>query len=135
MTPFHKLKGFERRVQQPEPSNRLGTPAEGSTDNLASSSIARAAQSMSEIANARSTTKLLDLTALPGLDAPARPFQRLKTPLKRPVSPSTEKSEKKKRKLRKTKRPLPDKKWRKDNFSSERLLDGSGMFSSICFHC
>lgn len=124
LTPFHRLKGFERRVQQPEPSDRHTAPEEGSTEDFASSSISRVAQSMSEIAQARPTTKLLDLTALPELDPPTRPFQRLKTPLKRPVSPSTEKSEKKKRKLRKTRRPLPDKKWRKDYFT-KKLMDGS----------
>ncbi|KAJ6809975.1 DNA excision repair protein CSB [Iris pallida] len=121
LTPFHKLKGFERRVQQPGPSERHFGPEEGSTENLASSSIARAAKSISEIVQARPTTKLLDPEELPGLDAPTRPFQRLKTPLKRPSSPSTEQSVKKKRKL---KRPLPDKKWRNDNFVKEKLADG-----------
>lgn len=133
LTPFHKLKGFERRVQQPEPSNRHNAPDEGSTGNLASSSISRLAQSMSEIAQARPTTKLLDPEALPELDPPTRPFKKLKTPIKLPVSPSAEKSEKKKRKLRKRKRPLPDKKWRKD-YSTEKLLDASGTFFYVDFH-
>ncbi|KAF8401921.1 hypothetical protein HHK36_012872 [Tetracentron sinense] len=85
LTPFHKLKGFERCLQQPEPSNRHNVPnEEDRTENLASASVARAVRSISEAAQARSTTKLLDAKALPKLEAPTRPFQRLKTPLKLP---------------------------------------------------
>lgn len=125
LTPFHKLRGFERRVQQPGPSNRHNDPEEGLTENVATTSFAKVAQSMSDIARSRPTTKLLDAKDLPGLDAPTRPFQRLKRPLKRPVSPSSEELKKKKQKLRKTKRPLPDKKWREANVRKEKLSDGS----------
>ncbi|XP_072951427.1 DNA excision repair protein CSB [Typha angustifolia] len=125
LTPFHKLKGFERRVQQPGPSNRLGAPEEVTTEALASASIAKVAQSMIKIAQARPTTKLLDAKALPGLDAPTSPFQRLKAPLKRPASPRTKELERNNRKLRRTKRPLPDKKWRKAYLRKEKLSDES----------
>ncbi|XP_008791071.2 DNA excision repair protein CSB [Phoenix dactylifera] len=123
LTPFHRIKGFERRVQQPAPSNRH-VPEESAAEDHASASIARVAQSISDIARSRPTTKLLDAEALPGLDAPTHPFQRLKAPLKRPVSPKGKELEKKKRKLRRSKRPLPSKKWRNVD-SKEKLPDGS----------
>ncbi|GAV80148.1 SNF2_N domain-containing protein/Helicase_C domain-containing protein [Cephalotus follicularis] len=110
LTPFHKLKGFERRLQQPESSSRQGVPeAESEGDAFVSATIAKAARSISEAAQARPTTKLLDSEALPKLDVPTHPFQRLKTPLKFPHSPESE-SDKSLR--RRKKRPLPEKKWR-----------------------
>ncbi|XP_043691130.1 protein CHROMATIN REMODELING 8 [Telopea speciosissima] len=112
-TPFHKLKGFERRVQQPGPSNRQYMPeGEVKDENLASTSVAKAVRSFSKAAQARPTTKLLDGNALPKLDAPTRPFHRLTTPIKLVQSPDT-KSEKNKDKGTKQKRPLPGKRWRK----------------------
>ncbi|KAG1370187.1 DNA excision repair protein CSB [Cocos nucifera] len=123
LTPFHKIKGFERRVQQPAPSNRH-VPEESAAEDHASASIAKVAQLISDIARNRPATKLLDTVALPGLDTPTHPFQRLKAPLKRPVSPKGKELEKKKRKMRRTKRPLPSKKWRKVD-SKEKLPDGS----------
>ncbi|KAL4596505.1 hypothetical protein ACB092_12G167800 [Castanea dentata] len=115
LTPFHKLKGFERRLQQPGPSNRHNVPKkEDRSDDLVAASVARAVKSMSEAAHARPTTKLLDPEALPKLDAPTRPFQRLKTPLKYPRSPEREvKENKHSQKIKKKKRPLPDRKWSK----------------------
>lgn len=129
LTPFHKIKGFERRVQQPAPSNRH-VPEESAAEDHASASIAKVVQSISDIARNRPATKLLDAVALPGLDAPTRPFQRLKAPLKRPVSPKGKEIEKKNRKLRRTKRPLPSKKWRKED-SKGKLHDGSGTASNF----
>lgn len=69
---------------------------------------------MSEAAQARPTTKLFDPEDLPKLDAPTRPFHRLKTPLKLPRSPEREleKNDTSKRK-KKNKRPLPGTKWTK----------------------
>ncbi|XP_058094603.1 protein CHROMATIN REMODELING 8-like isoform X2 [Magnolia sinica] len=125
LTPFHKLKGFERRLQQPGPSNRHGEPEEDLSENLISTTIAKAARSISEIAKARPTTKLLDASALPKLEAPTHPFRRLKTPLKLLVSPGAENSEGKNRKISKRKRPLPDKKWRKAASQEEKLLEGT----------
>ncbi|XP_039133395.1 DNA excision repair protein CSB [Dioscorea cayenensis subsp. rotundata] len=119
LTPFHKLKGFERRVQQPGPSRRQSVP---DSDDLTSASIAKVVQSMSDFAQARPTTKLIDAKTLPGVDVPTRPFQRLRTPLKHPGSPRTEQLEKQNKKRRKHRRPLPDKRWRKDNLS-ERFSD------------
>lgn len=125
LTPFHKLKGFERRLQQPGPSSRDNLPEEGDKiDDLASASIARAVQSISESAQARPTTKLLDSETLPKLDAPSHPFHRLKKPLKYPL-PLDSEVEKNKDKKRKKKRPLPGKKWRKIVSHEEELLEES----------
>lgn len=125
LTPFHKLKGFERRLQQSGPSNSLHVPEEeeGSIDNRLSDSVSRAVRSISEAAKARPTTKLLDPNSLPKLDAPTHPFQRLKTPLK--YSQSPDHIESKKDAKRKKKRPLPGKKWRKLSSKEESPLEGS----------
>lgn len=123
LTPFHKLKGFERRLQEPGPSNSQNIPEEeDKTDDLASTSIARAVQSLSEAAQARPTTKLLDPESLPKLDAPTRPFQRLKTPLKIPRSHDSE-ADGNKGLNKKKRRPLAGKKWRKVASSEENLLE------------
>ncbi|EXB88373.1 DNA repair and recombination protein RAD26 [Morus notabilis] len=113
LTPFHKLKGFERRIQEPGPSQRHNISSEKErNDDFASLSVARAAKAMAEAAQGRPTTKLLDSDALPKLDAPTHPFHRLKTSVKVCQSPENE-EEKKKNSRRKTKRPLPDKRWQK----------------------
>lgn len=113
LTPFHQLKGFERRLQQPgSSSGKNESNEEEKNDGLDFDSVVRAAHSMLEAAKARPTTKLLDSEALPKLDAPTRPFQRLKTPLKACQSPERD-AEKRKGSERKRKRPLPGKKWRK----------------------
>lgn len=113
LTPFHKLQGFERRIEKPEPSNRHRVAEDVKNNNsLASSSIGRALQSMSEAAQARPTTKLLDLESVPKLEAPTHPFQRLKVPLKISQSLETE-TVKDKDSKRKKKRPLPAKQWRR----------------------
>ncbi|TVT98157.1 hypothetical protein EJB05_56533, partial [Eragrostis curvula] len=121
LTPFHKLKGFEKRVELPGPSHRQD-PAEQAEEAMEASRIARVAQSMQQIAQSRPTTKLLDAESLPRLNAPTAPFQRLGRPLKRPLSPSSEEHERKRRR-NKTKRPLPGKKWTKANSVKESLLD------------
>lgn len=122
LTPFHKLKGFEKRVELPEPSHRQDDSAGQTEEAMEASRIARVAQSLKQIAQNRPATKLLDSESLPKLDAPAAPFQRLGKPLKRPVSPSSDEQEKK-RPRNKTKRPLPGKKWRKANSIKESSLD------------
>uniref|UniRef100_A0A1D1YV53 DNA repair protein rhp26 n=1 Tax=Anthurium amnicola TaxID=1678845 RepID=A0A1D1YV53_9ARAE len=124
LTPFHKLKGFERRVQQPGQSSWQNVPEEKTVEDLASSSIAKAAQSMTEIARARPTSKLLDAKDLPKLDGPTRPFQRLRTPLKGIGSQHAEGTEKKTRMTRKSKRPLPEKEWRKSHEDCQMDVDG-----------
>ncbi|KAG8370817.1 hypothetical protein BUALT_Bualt13G0022900 [Buddleja alternifolia] len=124
LTPFHKLKGYERRIEEPGPSNRDMVSEGAMEDNeLASSSIARAAQSMSEAAQARPTTKMLDPELVPRLDAPSRPFQRLRKPMKIPRYLEIE-SEKDKATKRKKRRPQPGKKWRKLVSREERESDG-----------
>lgn len=126
LTPFHKLKGFERRLQQPgSSSGKNESNEEDKNDGLDSDSVVRAAHSMLEAAKARPTTKLLDSEALPKLDAPTRPFQRLKTPLKACQSPERD-AEKRKGSERKRKRPLPGKKWRKS--ASWEDMGESGMY-------
>lgn len=122
LTPFHRLKGFEKRVEQPGPSRRQNDSAEQAEDAVEASSIAKAAQAMQRMAQSRPTTKLLDAESLPRLDAPTAPFQRLGIPLKRPVPPGSDEQEKKRRKS-KTKRPLPAKRWMKANSRKESLLD------------
>ncbi|KAA0038015.1 protein CHROMATIN REMODELING 8 isoform X1 [Cucumis melo var. makuwa] len=143
LTPFHKLKGFERRLQslgQSSLQNAGGSRGEvkeeeEENDDFASDSVARALRSMSVAAQARPTTKLLDPDALPKLDPPTRPFYRLKTPAKVPLSAEDKLTTKTKSK--KTRRPLPDKKYRKqiameerDKEAAENMSDGLATSSS-----
>lgn len=123
------MKGFERRLQQPGSSNSHHVPnKEDESDDFVASSVARAVQAMSVAAQARSATKLLDPEALPKLDAPTHPFQRLKTPLKLPESAEQEvEKNRKSHRKRKKKRPLPNRKWTK-LISREEHLEESGMF-------
>ncbi|XP_048620288.1 protein CHROMATIN REMODELING 8 isoform X3 [Brassica napus] len=111
LTPFHKLEGFERRLQQPGPSNTRNLP-EGEDDNEDSSSIDRAVQSMSLAAKARPTTKLLDAHDLPKLEATPVPFRRLRKLYKTNDSSDSD-AKKSKGGKGKKKRPLPKRKWTK----------------------
>ncbi|KDP26514.1 hypothetical protein JCGZ_17672 [Jatropha curcas] len=125
LTPFHKLKGFERRLQHPGPSSRYSvSEEEDKSDELASDSIARAAKSISEAVKARPVTKLLDSDDLPKLDGPTRPFQRLKKPLQINQSPESD-AEKRKSFKKKRKRPLPGQKWRRRLSREEIHLEES----------
>ncbi|XP_050205828.1 protein CHROMATIN REMODELING 8 [Mercurialis annua] len=113
LTPFHKLKGFERRLQEPGPSSGFNASEEEDKDhNFSSDSISRAAQSMLNAAKARPVTKLLDSDDVPKLDTPAQPFRRLKTPLQVPRSPESD-TDKTKGLKKKRRRPLPGRKWTK----------------------
>ncbi|KAL6563802.1 Protein CHROMATIN REMODELING 8 [Orobanche gracilis] len=130
LTPFHKLKGYERRIQEPGSSSRhmvREDTVEG--DDLASSSIARAIKLMSEAEKSRPTTKLLEPELLPRLDAPTIPFQRLRKPLKFPRSLEME-SEKDKITTRKKRRPQPGKRWTKLVSREEKLQDEDWKTSS-----
>ncbi|KAL9227603.1 hypothetical protein vseg_003275 [Gypsophila vaccaria] len=110
LTPFHKLKGFERSIQQPGPSGPVEN-GNGTIDRV-SESVARVAHSLAEAAQARPTTKLLSPTDLPKLDAPTPFFNRLKRPFK--VSSKNERDgEKSNDAERKKRRPLAGRKWRK----------------------
>ncbi|KAF7021049.1 hypothetical protein CFC21_034057 [Triticum aestivum] len=124
LTPFHKLKGFEKRVESPGTPSRQNDSAEQAEETMEASSIAKVAQAMQNMAQSRPTTKLLDAEFLPKLDAPTAPFQRLGVPLKRPGLPSSD-ERKNKRLKSKTKRPLPGKKWMKANSKKESLLDAA----------
>ncbi|KAL0390903.1 UNVERIFIED_CONTAM: protein CHROMATIN REMODELING 8 [Sesamum calycinum] len=127
LTPFHKLKGYERRIQEPGSSSGHVASEDGVENNdLASSSIARAVQLISEASQARPTTKMLDPESVPKLDAPSVPFRRLRKPYKVPRSLELD-SEKGKDTKRKKRRPQPGKKWRKLVSREEKLqeeLDG-----------
>ncbi|KAI3460968.1 hypothetical protein Pfo_017631 [Paulownia fortunei] len=123
LTPFHKLKGYERRIQEPGSSSRHVVSEDAVENNdLASSSIARAVQLMSEASQSRPTTKMLDPELVPIVDAPSLPFQRLRKPLKIPRSLEME-SEKEKDTKRKKRRPQPGKKWRKLVSREEKLQE------------
>lgn len=133
LTPFHKLDGFERRLQQPGPSNSRNLP-EGDDENDKSedsNSIDRAVQSMSLAAKARPTTKLLDAEDLPKLEPPTAPFRRLRKLYKTPDSPDNEVKKSKAGKKSKKKRPLPEKIWRKRISREDSSLQESGMTDSI----
>ncbi|KAJ7972631.1 Protein CHROMATIN REMODELING [Quillaja saponaria] len=123
LTPFHKLRGFERRFQKPGTANSHDEPEKEASDDLASASVERAVRSISEAAQARPTTKLLEADALPELDRPTHPFQRLRKPLKFPLSP--EKEGKNKDSKRKKRRPLPDRKWTKRISREEKHMEES----------
>lgn len=119
------LKGYERRIQEPGPSRRE-TEFEDDieTSDLTQSSIARTAQLISEAAQGRPMTKLLDPESLPRLDPPSHPFKRLTKPLKIPSSLEIVKD---KVNRRKKKRPQPEKKWRKLVSREDNLQDDNGM--------
>lgn len=129
LTPFHKLKGFERRIQQPEASTSHNAAEQENTDDLALSSVERAARSFSEAAKARPSSKLLEPEELPKLDAPTIPFRRLKKPLilSKPIDSEVDLNTGSKRKKR---RPLPGRKWTKRVSREDRQLEESGMSSS-----
>lgn len=124
LTPFHNLKGYERRIEESGPSHTVEED-----NDLPSTSIARAVKSISEAAQSRPTTKLLDPDSLPRLDAPTRPFQRLQTPFKIPQSLENHerKSKDSKDSNRKKRRPLPGKRWRKVASREENSLEEIGM--------
>lgn len=131
LTPFHKLKGFERGLQEQGPSRGRNVPAEGGrSDDFVSASVARAVQSLSDAAQARPATKLLDPEALPKLDPPTHPFKRLRKPLKIPQSLENG-TQRNKSSGKKRKRPLPDKRWRKRISLEEDNLHESGMFNVV----
>lgn len=124
LTPFHKLKGFERRIQQSETSSSHIASEGENTGDLASASVDRAARSISEAARARPTTKLLEYDAVPKLDAPTFPFQRLRKPLKLP----NREGEQNKDSKRKKRRPLPGRKWTRRVSCEDIPPEESGKF-------
>jgi len=124
LTPFHKLKGFERRIQQPGPSNVHD--CKNDVEDHAAESVARVARSLKEAAQARPTTKLLDPKDLPKLDAPTHPFNRLRKPIKIPRNLESD-GEKSISAERKKRRPLAGRKWRERIAKEEILLDEPGM--------
>lgn len=131
ITPFQKLQGFERRLQQPGPSNSRNLEGEDEKDkNEDFNSIDRTVQSMSQAAKARPTTKLLDAEDLPKLEATPVPFRRLQKLYKPHDSPENE-AKKSKGGKKKKKRPLPERKWRKRISHEDSSLQESGMIFAI----
>uniref|UniRef100_A0A7N0U8W1 Uncharacterized protein n=1 Tax=Kalanchoe fedtschenkoi TaxID=63787 RepID=A0A7N0U8W1_KALFE len=135
LTPFHKLKGYERRIQPSRFSGRQNVHAEeNKPDDLESASINKAIKSMEEAAKSRPTTKLLDPEALPKLDPPTHPFRRLRKVYKRHIT-SDEEADKIGEAKRKRRRPLPEKKWRKIDTMEElskETENGQGDMMSSC---
>lgn len=129
LTPFHKLEGFERRLQQPGPSNWHNIPEQDDENDSDedSASIARAVQSMSLAAKARPTTKLLKAEELPKLEAPTIPFKRLRKPYKTHHDSPEKETENGKATVNKKKRPLPERKWRKRISREDIDLQDSGI--------
>ncbi|KAI5066883.1 hypothetical protein GOP47_0017411 [Adiantum capillus-veneris] len=117
VTPFDRLKGFERRVERSslDPSQRC-----------VDSSIANAAASMAAIAKARPTTKLLDVSELPKLAPPTHEFRRIRKVKRHMDSESKVGQTPAKKQGMRRKRPLPDIKWRNrqgKESASERSTD------------
>ncbi|KAK7267406.1 hypothetical protein RIF29_20080 [Crotalaria pallida] len=136
LTPFHKLKGFERRFQQPETSSSHNAAEDESATDLASASVERAARSIAEAARARPTSKLLEPEDVPKLDAPTIPFQRLRKPLKLPKALDN-KVDKNKDSKKKNRRPLPGRKWTKRVSSEDTNMEenenaNGGLDTSSC---
>jgi DNA excision repair protein ERCC-6 len=129
-TPFHKLKGFERRIQQPEASTSRNAVEQENTNDLAYSSVERAARSFSQAAKARPTSKLLRPEEVPKLDAPTIPFRRLKKPMQLPKPLDDNEGDLNTDSKRKKKRPGPGRKWTKRVSSEDRQLGESGMSCS-----
>ncbi|EPS63882.1 chromatin remodeling complex subunit, partial [Genlisea aurea] len=128
LTPFHKLKGYERRLEGQEQLQQSVNSENGREDHdLASTSIARTVQLMAEASKARPSTKLLDPESAPKLDPPCLPFKRLRKPLMIPESlqnKSVKESEIKKR------RRQPIKKWSKKSPHQDEIQEGVGEPSS-----
>lgn len=127
VTPFDRLKGFERRVER--------TTHNDLNQSRAETSIANAAASIAAIAKARPTTKLLDASELPKLAPPTREFRRIRKLRRHGESEDKAGKGSTKKIGMKRKRPLPEAKWRKreraedaGNGSSDD--DSSGVASS-----
>ncbi|CAN6479483.1 unnamed protein product [Victoria cruziana] len=127
LTPFYKLEGFERRLQQPGPSNGCNGPEEAGDGDDSATAVAKFMSSVSAVAQARPATKLLDAEFLPKLDPPTRPFHRLQKKANLSGKSGHEMHDKSQGSgIKKRKRPLPGKRWRKDISCEERHLEADG---------
>ncbi|KAJ7550499.1 hypothetical protein O6H91_07G103800 [Diphasiastrum complanatum] len=136
LTPFDKVRGFERRLQTSGPENgflvhrRVSGVTPNSNgqieDPLVRDSVSKAVASIAAIAASRPTTKLVDSRDLPRLEPPTREFRRLRKPV-RVTSEGVENKLAKQHVTSSTKRrrPLPDKQWRikKDDDSTSEGLE------------
>ncbi|KAH7330876.1 hypothetical protein KP509_20G006100 [Ceratopteris richardii] len=118
VTPFDRLKGFERRVES-------GSFIDPNRKHI-ESSIANVVASMAASAKARPTTKLLDASELPKLAPPTREFRRIRKIQRHADTTLSAGKTPTKKQGNKRKRPLPDIKWRRQQLerdASERSVD------------
>ncbi|KAF3796343.1 CHROMATIN REMODELING 8 protein [Nymphaea thermarum] len=127
LTPFYKLEGFERRLQQPGPSDRSDIPEDAVDNDHSATAIAKFVSSVSAIAQARPATKLLNAESLPKLDPPTHPFRRLQKRADVGGKSGGDMHEKPQQSgIRKRKRPVPDKRWRKVISCEDRPFEADG---------
>ncbi|KAG0558340.1 hypothetical protein KC19_10G020700 [Ceratodon purpureus] len=106
LTPFDRVKGFERKVQRaPRPETEDEIRAKKAAANLASS--------LAAAAMFRPTSKLLDASELPTQEPPTREFRRLRAPMRTRTDAEEGQQKAKKKSEKRLKRPQAEKKWRK----------------------
>jgi hypothetical protein len=106
LTPFDRVKGFERKVQR--------APRVETDDEIrAKQSAANLASSLAAAAMFRPTSKLLDASMLPPQEAPTREFRRLRAPLRTRTDAEEGQPKVKRKGEKRPKRPQAEKKWRK----------------------
>lgn len=106
LTPFDRVKGFERKVQR--------APRVETDDEIrAKQSAANLASSLAAAAMFRPTSKLLDASELPTQEPPTREFRRLRAPLRTRTEAEEGQSKVKRKAEKRPKRPQAEMKWRK----------------------
>lgn len=116
LTPFDRVKGFERKVQR--------APVLETDDEIrAKQSAANLASSLAASAMFRPTSKLLDPSELPTQERPTREFRRLRAPMKNRIEGEEGQSKAKKKGEKRMKRPQAEKKWRKRTSDEDYEVD------------
>lgn len=123
LTPFDRVKGFERKVRSAPRSEVRPNREEDGDEHKAKQSIANLAASLAAIAKSRPTSKLLDASELPDLERPTREFRRLRTPLKKPQETEEGQPKVRKKVENRPKRPLPERKWRRRGDDENEEVD------------
>lgn len=120
LTPFHQVKGFERRVQRSRPTEDDG-------DKFSLNSVSKASRSLSTLSIARHSTKLLDAADLPKLNPPTHEFRRLRRPINIQESNEVEKlpNDQTNHLRKRRRRPVPDQYWRKATSSDDEPWNDS----------
>lgn len=106
LTPFDRVKGFERKVQR---APRIETEDE----IRAKQSAANLASSLAAAAMFRPTSKLLDASELPTQEPPTREFRRLRAPMRTRTEVEEGQPKVKRKSEKRPKRPQAEKRWRK----------------------